>query len=130
MVYRTSLDATFAALADPTRRAIVSQLAGGDLPIAELAAHFPMTLPAVRKHLAVLERAGLVRVRRVGRLRRTRLNAAPMRVAVSWMERYRVFWEHQFDQIEAALNGMAHERPVPVRRSTRTTKRKSRRGRA
>jgi DNA-binding transcriptional ArsR family regulator len=130
MVYRSSLDATFAALADPTRRAIVSQLAGGDLPIAELAAHFPMTLPAVRKHLAVLERAGLVRVRRVGRLRRTRLNAAPMRAAVSWMERYRVFWEHQFDQIEAALNAMGHERAVPVRRSARTTMRKSRRGRA
>src|SRR3954463_5656272 len=98
MVYQSDmLDATFSALADPTRRAILARLASGDRTISELAARFDMTLPAVSKHVRVLERAGLARVRRDGRSRRTHLVATPLREAADWMESYRRFWEHQMD---------------------------------
>src|SRR5215212_1603180 len=97
------LDLTFGALADPTRREILARLAGGDRTISELAARFDMTLPAVSKHVRVLERAGLATVRREGRVRRTRLAAAPMREALEWIERYRRFWEYQLDQLAAYL---------------------------
>ncbi|HEY7237375.1 MAG TPA: metalloregulator ArsR/SmtB family transcription factor [Gemmatimonadaceae bacterium] len=104
MVYHPqTLDSTFAALADPTRRAIIARLATGDRTISELASRFDMTLPAVSKHVRVLERAGLARVRRDGRARRTALVAAPMRAASAWIERYRSFWEFQFDQLSAYL---------------------------
>jgi len=104
MVYRhAALDTTFAALADPTRRAIIARLAAGDRTISELASRFAMSLPAVSKHVRVLERAGLARVRREGRARRTTLVAAPMRDATAWMERYRRFWEFQLDQLSAYL---------------------------
>jgi DNA-binding transcriptional ArsR family regulator len=105
MVYRYStLDATFAALADPTRRAILARLTGGDRTISDLASRFDMSLPAVSKHVRVLERAGLARVRQEGRVRRTTLVAAPMRQAAAWIERYRQFWEFQFDQLTAYLS--------------------------
>jgi DNA-binding transcriptional ArsR family regulator len=104
MVYHPDrLDLTFGALADPTRREILARLAGGDKTISELAARFDMTLPAVSKHLRVLERAGLATIRREGRVRRTRLAAAPMREALEWIERYRRFWEYQLDQLAAYL---------------------------
>ena len=104
MVYHhRTLDTTFAALADPTRRAIIARLATGERTISELAARFVMTLPAVSKHVHVLERAGLARVRREGRVRRTTLVAARMRGALAWIERYRRFWEFQFDQLSAYL---------------------------
>lgn len=103
MVYHYRLDDVFMALADPTRRAILAHLVPGAASVSELAANFPMTMPAVRKHVRILERAGLVRVRREGRVRRARLTAAPMRQAYSWMARYRAFWEFQFDQLEAFL---------------------------
>src|SRR3712207_9381060 len=87
MVYHHArLDATFAALAHPGRREILSRLAAGDKTIGELAARFDMTLPAASKHVRVLERAGLARVRREGRVRRTTLVAAPMRDAAAWIE--------------------------------------------
>jgi DNA-binding transcriptional ArsR family regulator len=101
--YRSSLDSTFAALADPTRRAILARLATGNPTISELAARFDMSLPAVSKHVRVLERAGLTRVRRDGRARRTALAATPLRDAAAWLERYRRFWEFQFDQLAAYL---------------------------
>src|SRR6185503_1894742 len=101
--YRPSLDTTFAALADPTRRAILARLATGNRTISELAARFDMSLPAVSKHVRVLERAGLTRIRREGRSRRTTLAAAPLRDALGWIERYRRFWEFQFDQLAAYL---------------------------
>jgi DNA-binding transcriptional ArsR family regulator len=101
--YRPSLDTTFAALADPTRRAILARLATGNPTISELAARFDMTLPAVSKHVRVLERAGLMRIRREGRSRRTTLAAAPLRDALSWIERYRAFWEFQLDQLATYL---------------------------
>src|SRR5690349_2197901 len=104
MVYHPQmLDATFAALADPTRRAILSRLTTGERTISELASRFAMSLPAVSKHVRVLERAGLARVRREGRVRRTTLVAGPMRDAAAWIEHYRAFWEFQFDQLSAYL---------------------------
>src|SRR5256885_3318467 len=104
MVYhQRTLDATFGALSDPTRRAIIARLADGDRTISELASRFAMSLPAVSKHVRVLERAGLARVRREGRARRTSLVAAPMRDATAWMERYRSFWEFQLDRLSAYL---------------------------
>jgi DNA-binding transcriptional ArsR family regulator len=108
MVYhQQTLDNTFAALADPTRRAIITRLATGERAISELASRFAMSLPAVSKHVRVLERAGLARVRRDGRVRRTTLVAAPMREASAWIERYRRFWEFQLDQLSAYLAAIA-----------------------
>lgn len=100
-----ALDSVFAALADRTRRAIVHRLTAVDeLPLAELAEPFRMSLPAVSKHVAVLERAGLVERRRVGRERRCRLRAAPLGTAASWLAPYQRFWEHQFDLLERHLD--------------------------
>jgi len=99
-----ALDATFAALADPTRRAILARLA--TIPVAsvtELARPFRMSLPGVHKHLRVLERAGLVAHAKQGRVRRCRLVARPMKDAARWIERYRRFWEAQFDALAAYL---------------------------
>src|SRR5689334_19926124 len=104
MVYfEPSLNTTFAALADPTRRAIIARLASGERTISDLASRFDMSLPAVSKHIRVLERAGLARIEREGRVRRTTLVATPMRDASAWIERYRRFWEFQFDQLSAYL---------------------------
>src|SRR5687767_7869547 len=104
MVYhQPRLDATFAALAHPARREILTRLATGDKTVGELAARFDMSLPAASKHVRVLERAGLARIRREGRVRRTTLVAAPMRDAAAWIERYRRFWETQFDQLAEYL---------------------------
>jgi DNA-binding transcriptional ArsR family regulator len=97
------LDGVFAGLADPTRRAILARLATGEKTISDLASRFDMSLPAVSKHIRVLERAGLARVRREGRSRRTALVAAPLREAVDWIADYRRFWEFQLDQLAAYL---------------------------
>jgi DNA-binding transcriptional ArsR family regulator len=94
------LDTTFGALADPTRRAILARLRGGDRSISELASGFDMSLPAVSKHVRVLERAGLMRIRREGRVRRCTLRPAPMREAAAWMTGYRQFWESSLDKLE------------------------------
>jgi DNA-binding transcriptional ArsR family regulator len=104
MVYhQPRLDATFAALAHPVRREILTRLTTGDKTVGELAARFEMSLPAASKHVRVLERAGLARIRREGRVRRTTLVAAPMRDAAAWIERYRRFWETQFDRLAEYL---------------------------
>jgi DNA-binding transcriptional ArsR family regulator len=105
MVYSSSvaLDATFGALSDPTRRAIVMKLARGERSIGELAAQFDMTLPGVSKHVRVLERAGLAHIRRDGRVRRCRLVGAPLRTATAWMLKYQAYWEQQLDQFAAFL---------------------------
>ncbi|HEX5387296.1 MAG TPA: metalloregulator ArsR/SmtB family transcription factor [Gemmatimonadales bacterium] len=105
MVYhQTALDRTFAALADPTRRAIVARLSRGEAAIGDLARPFAMSLPAVSKHIRVLERAGLASVRREGRRRRCRLVAAPLHGAADWVEQYRRFWEGQLDQLARYLD--------------------------
>jgi DNA-binding transcriptional ArsR family regulator len=101
--YSRSLDATFKALADPTRRAILENLARGQASVSELAAPHRMSLPAIMKHLRVLESAGLLQHRKQGRSRRCRLSARPLQQAESWLERYRVFWNRQFDSLERYL---------------------------
>ncbi len=98
-----SLDRTFAALADPTRRRILEHLSGGDRCVTELAAPYRMSLPAVSKHLRVLEGAGLVRRRRDGRVHRLKLEARPMQEAQAWIEEYRKFWEASFDRLDEYL---------------------------
>ena len=98
-----NLDAVFAALADPTRRAILSRLSSGEASVNELAAPFRMSQPAVSKHLKVLERAGLIE-RQIDRQRRlARLKAAPMADAVRWLEDFRRFWSSSFDQLDDLL---------------------------
>ena len=97
------LDRTFAALADPTRRRILEHLAGGDRCVTDLARPHAMSLPAVSKHLRVLERAGLVRRRRDGRVHRLKLQARPMQEAQAWIEEYRKFWEESFDRLDEYL---------------------------
>ena len=99
-----SLNATFAALADPTRRAILARLADGEASVGELAAPFDMSLPAVTKHLKVLQRAGLISQGREAQWRPCRLEARPMREAAQWMESYRRHWEQRFDRLEAYLH--------------------------
>ena len=100
---RQDLDAVFAALADPTRRAILSRLAAGAASVNEIAAPFEMSQPAVSKHLKVLERAGLIE-RAVDKQRRpARLRAEPMAAAVSWLEEFRQFWSSSFDQLDGLL---------------------------
>lgn len=93
------LDATFAALADPTRRAILARLAAGEAAVKELAEPFAMSLPAVSKHLKVLERAGLIDRGRHAQSRPCRLAAAPLKEAAEWLERYRRFWEESFERL-------------------------------
>ncbi|HWE16007.1 MAG TPA: metalloregulator ArsR/SmtB family transcription factor [Hyphomicrobiaceae bacterium] len=98
----TQLDLAFAALADPTRRAIVDRLAGEpELSVTEIAQRFPVSLPAVMKHLDVLARASLVERRKTGRVVRCRLAPAPMEAAVHWLSRYERFWTEQLDRLAA-----------------------------
>jgi DNA-binding transcriptional ArsR family regulator len=105
------LDATFAALADRTRRAILARLAEGEASVAELAKPFAMTQPAISKHLKVLERAGLVS-RGVDAQRRPRkLNARPLAEITTWLERYRDAWEHSYRQLDALLEEMKAAEP-------------------
>lgn len=103
--YKNSrLDRTFAALADPTRRSILAQLAAGEVCVTDLAEPHAMTLAAVSKHLGVLERAGLIQRVRRGRTHFLSLSAAPMEEAQSWLGDYRRFWERNIDQFESYLN--------------------------
>jgi DNA-binding transcriptional ArsR family regulator len=93
------LSATFAALADPTRRAILARLLAGECSVGELAQPFTMSMPAVSKHLRVLERAGLVAQRRDAQWRRCHINAAPLKQVSDWTERYRQLWEQRLDRL-------------------------------
>jgi DNA-binding transcriptional ArsR family regulator len=97
------LTSTFSALADPTRRAILTRLASGEATVNELAAPFPISLQAVSKHLKVLERAGLITRGRSAQLRPSRLQAAPLEEAAGWLEEYRAFWQGGFDRLDARL---------------------------
>ena len=97
------LNRTFAALADPTRRRILEHLAHGDHCVTDLARPYAMSLPAVSKHLRVLENAGLIRRRRKGRVHRLKLEAKPMKEAQQWIEEYRKFWEESFDRLDEYL---------------------------
>lgn len=100
------LSTTFAALADPTRRAILGRLSEGEATVSELAEPFPISAQAVSKHLRVLERAGLITRRRTAQLRPSRLQGAPLADAANWLEQYRRFWEGSFEQLEARLRSI------------------------
>ena len=107
MVYHSAaLDATFSALSDPTRREILARLSAGERTISELADRFEMSLPAVSKHVYVLQRAGLAAVERHGRVRRARLTPDPMRFALAWIVRYRKFWESELDLLARYLESL------------------------
>ena len=110
------LDATFAALADPTRRAILARLASGDASVAELAKPFAMSQPAISKHLKVLERAGLVSRGRDAQRRPRRLEAKPLAEATEWLERYRDYWEDNYQRLDALLEEMKTKQKTHSRR--------------
>lgn len=101
-----TLSMTFSALADPTRRAILARLADGDATVTELAEPFPISLPAVSRHLKVLERAGLIGRSRSAQWRRNTLQTAPLKEATDWMELYRQHWDERFTRLDAHLRRM------------------------
>ena len=104
-----SISSTFAALADPTRRAILARLALGETSVTELAEPFEMSMPAVSKHLRVLERAGLITRGREAQWRPCKLKAEPLREAAGWLDEYRQFWEQSFDRLEEYLQRLQAE---------------------
>ena len=101
-----NLDSTFAALADPTRRAILARLASGEASVTELAAPFAMSQPAISRHLKVLERAGLISGGRDAQRRPRRLEAVPLAEAAAWLENYRAFWKSRFRSLDKVLDEM------------------------
>ena len=104
------LSVVFAALSDPTRRAIIARLAEGDATVTELAEPFSISLPAISRHLKVLERAGLISRSRSGQWRSSTLEAAPLKEATDWMERYRIFWDVSFDRLDTHLRRVQQDR--------------------
>ena len=104
-----TLSMTFSALADPTRRAILTRLARGESSVNELAEPFAMSLPAITKHLKVLERAGLITRSRSAQWRPCQLQAAPLKEASGWVEQYRQFWEHNMDKLEIYLHELQQQ---------------------
>jgi DNA-binding transcriptional ArsR family regulator len=125
------LSATFFALADPTRRAILARLRGGEASVLELAEPFDMSQPAISKHLKILERAGLVSSSQAAQRRPRRLEARPLGEATEWLERYREHWEANFERLDALLEEMQSLAPVapesrPARKPRARTTRKSR----
>ena len=115
-----TLTLTFAALADPTRRAILARLATGDAVVKDIALPFEMSSPAVSKHLRVLERAGLVEQGRQAQWRPRRLVAAPLEEAADWLQAYRPFWEERFDRMDRVLKQIkAAKKPKPTKTPTR-----------
>ncbi len=107
------LNATFAALADPTRRAILARLASGETSVTKLAKPFEMSLPAISKHLKVLERAGLIARSREAQWRPCRLEAGPLKDAAAWIEHYRRFWEQSFDRLDEYLRELQMKEETP-----------------
>ena len=116
------LDATFAALADPTRRAILARLTSGEASVTELAKPFEMSLPAISKHLKVLERAGLITRTREAQWRFCRLDASPLKQAAEWVGGYRRFWEESFDRLDAYLRELKEKEKKHHDRKHRSTK--------
>src|SRR5450631_2737192 len=104
MVHSQRLNATFAALADPTRRAILARLTAGEASVLELAKPFAMSQPAISRHLKVLEQAGLISRRRDAQRRPCRIDGKPLAAAVGWFQMYRPFWERSFRRLDALLN--------------------------
>src|ERR1700735_441834 len=115
------LNATFSALADPTRRAILARLASGETSVSELAEPFQMSMAAISKHLKVLERAGLIERGREAQTRPARLNPAALKTAADWIDEYRKYWEQSFDRLDAYLQRLQAEnktKPKPTKRKT------------
>ena len=119
MMTESNLDATFAALADPTRRAILARLALGETSVTELAAPFQMTMPAISKHLKVLEKAGLIHRGRDAQTRPSRLNAEALKTAADWIDEYRKFWEASFDRLDEYLQKLQADSQSKPKRSER-----------
>ena len=117
------LDHTFAALADPTRRAILARLAAGEAGVMELAKPFAMSQPAISKHLKVLERAGLISRGRQAQSRPCRLEAGPLREVAEWAERYRRYWEHSFARLDRYLSQLQRQEKRHGRNSTKQRRR-------
>ena len=113
------LSTTFAALADPTRRAILARLASGECSVGELAEPFAMSMPAVSKHLRVLERAGLIARGRDAQRRPCRIEAAPLKDVADWAEQYRAIWEQRLDRLEAYLHELQTKEKTHGRRQRR-----------
>ena len=111
-----ALSTTFSALADPTRRAILARLAGGESSVLEIAKPFDISLPAVSKHLKVLENAGLIARSRQKQWRPCRLEAAPLKDVADWVAKYRSFWEETLGRLEAYLNALQKDEKAPGRR--------------
>jgi DNA-binding transcriptional ArsR family regulator len=109
------LSAVFGALADPTRRGILIRLADGDATVTQLAEPFSISLPAISRHLKVLEHAGLISRSRAGQWRSSTLQAAPLKEATDWMERYRIFWDVSFDRLDEHLRRVQLDRAAGKR---------------
>ena len=122
------LSTVFGALADPTRRAILARLAEGDLAVRDLAAPFPMSQPAISRHLKVLEGAGLISRSRRATARLSHLEAEPLREATTWLARYQAYWDERFDQLDELL-AQLQRRPQPGAASTRTKAKKAKKAR-
>jgi len=118
------LSSTFAALADPTRRAILARLATGECSVTELAEPFEMSMPAVSKHLRVLERAGLIARGREAQWRPCRIEAAPLKAVAEWTEQYRQIWETRFDNLELYLQQLQAQEKNHAKRPGRKPRRK------
>ena len=103
------LDAVFGALADPTRRAILTRLTEGDATVAEIAAPFRVSQPAISRHLKVLEQAGLISRRRRGTARLSHLEAEPLREATAWLDRYRAYWDERYDRLDELLAALRQD---------------------
>lgn len=131
-MYADPLNSTFAALADPTRRAILARLASGETTVKELAGPFELTQPAITKHLKVLERAGLISRGREAQTRPARLQPAALQQASAWLDKYRQFWEESFDRLDVYLKELqqaAPEKRLDDRQSTQKTRSAKRKGR-
>jgi len=113
------LSSTFAALADPTRRAILARLAAGEASVTQLAEPFKMSMPAVSKHLKVLERANLIARGREAQWRPCRLEAAPLKDIADWIEYYRQFWEQSFDRLDNYLQELKARNPIKDKKDAR-----------
>lgn len=122
----SSLDTTFAALADPTRRAILARLALGETSVTELARPFEMSMPAISKHLKVLEKAGLIDRGRDAQTRPARLNPAALKAAAAWIEEYRRFWEESFDRLDAYLQRLQADKAKQAKPKNHASRKKER----
>lgn len=111
------LDAAFAALSDPTRRGVLEQLGGGEASITELAGRFQMTLTGMKKHVGVLEEAGLVSTQKIGRVRTCRLGPQRLAEVDAWLERYRKMWEERFAELDRVLEELHHKEQSDERRN-------------